>query len=108
MADARVPMLDAIKNICDHLVERAATVFLGAGVNAGIKNAAGQSFPLGSDLSDWICRDLLKSPETKVSLDEAVEMARHGLGTKTVNDYLYDTFQTFAPGAAHLALVQLP
>lgn len=108
MTDPRVPTLDAIRNICDHLVERAATLFLGAGVNAGIRNTAGPSFPLGQELSEWICKDLLKSPETKAPLDEAVEMARYSLGQKTVNDYLYDAFKKFAPGAAHLALVQLP
>jgi tetratricopeptide (TPR) repeat protein len=108
MADARVPMLDAIQNICDHLVERAATLFLGAGVNAGVKNTAGQLCPLAPELSEWICRDLLKSPETKVPLDESVEMARYALGPKAVNDYIYDALKTFAPGAAHLALTQLP
>lgn len=101
-------MLDAIRNICDHLVERSTTLFLGAGVNAGIKNADGIKCPLGQELSDWICKDLLLSPETKVPLDEAVEMARHKLGVKPVNDYIYDKLSSFVPGAAHLALVQLP
>jgi hypothetical protein len=101
-------MLDAIQNICDHLVERAATLFLGAGVNAGVKNLAGESCPFAPELSEWICRDLLKSPETKVPLDESVEMARHALGPKVVNDYIYDVLKVFTPGAAHLALIQLP
>ena len=101
-------MFDAVRNICDHLQERATTLFLGAGVNAGVRNAAGQQCPLGQDLSDWICRDLLGSPETKIPLDEAVEIARYKLGVKPVNDYVYDTLKTFVPGAGHLALVELP
>jgi len=101
-------ILDAIRNICDHLVERSATLFLGAGINAGIKSLAGERCPLGQDLSAWICRDLLASPETKVPLDEAVEMARYKVGPKAVNDYIYSKLETFQPGAAHLALVQLP
>jgi len=32
------PMLDAIQNICDHLVERAATLFLGAGAAASLQS----------------------------------------------------------------------
>lgn len=94
--------------ICDHLVERTATLFLGAGVNAGIKNAKGDTFPLGDELANWICRDLLESPETVVPLDEAVEMAQRRLGPEAVNKYLFEQFERFRPGAAHLALVQLP
>ena len=105
---SRDAVLDAVKNICDHLVERSTTLFLGAGVNAGIRNSDGIPCPLGQDLSNWICRDLLFSPETKVPLDEAVEIARHKLGPKPVNDYIYDKLTDFAPGAAHLAIVQLP
>src|SRR6516164_3859156 len=94
--------------ICDHLVERTATLFVGAGVNAGIKNARDEAFPLGSQLSAWICRDLLDSPETVVPLDEAAEMAQRRVGPELVNKYLFEKFQEFEPGAVHLALVQLP
>ncbi len=107
-ADPKIPVLNAIQNICDHLVERAATAFLGAGINAGIKDDSGQTFPLGSALSELLCSELLKSPETKTTLDEAVEMARYTLGAKAVNDFIYDQFKGFSPGAAHLALIQLP
>jgi hypothetical protein len=106
--EAKNSVLGAIRNICDHLVERASTLFLGAGVNAGIKNVAGETCPLGQDLSNWICRDLLDSPETRVPLDEAVEIARYKLGNKPVNDYIYERLESFEPGAAHLALVELP
>lgn len=106
--EVQAPILDAIQNICDHLVERATTLFLGAGVNSGVTNTAGKHCPLGTELAEWICRDLLNSPQTKAPLDEAVEIARYKLGAKTVNDYLYDVLKGFTPGAAHLALVQLP
>jgi tetratricopeptide (TPR) repeat protein len=101
-------MLEVIQNVCDHLVERTATLFLGAGVNAGLTNKSGVKCPFAADLSEWICRDLLGSPDTRVGLDDAVEMAQHKLGLKAVNDYLYSQLAQFEPGAAHLALVQLP
>jgi hypothetical protein len=90
-------VLDAIRNICDHLVERATTLFLGAGVNAQLRDVSGQLCPFGPELSEWICRDLLASPETKVPLDEAVEIARYKFGPKLVNDYIYATLRSFAP-----------
>jgi len=109
VADDKKPeVLSAIRNICDHLVERSSVLFLGAGINAGIKNSDGELCPLGSDLSNWICRDLLDSPETKVGLDEAVEMARYKFGDKPVNDYIYAKLDSFDAGAAHWALVSLP
>lgn len=97
-----------VRSICDHLVERSATLFLGAGVNVGIASPAGVTCPLGSELSDWICRDLLRSPETVVPLDEAAEMARHAFGERAFNEYLFKEFEQFQPGAVHLGLVQLP
>lgn len=101
-------MLEAIEIICDRLSERTATLFLGAGINAGIQNNDGETFPLGQGLSNWICRDLLNEPDLQTTLDEAAEMARFRLGSKEVNRYLYDKFSSFKPGTAHLAMVQLP
>ena len=43
-----------------------------------------------------------------MSLDDGTEMARFRLGLKVVNDYIFEKFSAFKPGAAHLALVQLP
>jgi hypothetical protein len=37
--------------ICAQLSERTAVLFLGAGINYGIKNKKGENFPLGNDLS---------------------------------------------------------
>ncbi len=101
-------MLDAIETICNRLSERTATLFLGAGINANVKNDAGESFPLGEGLSNWIARDLLNTPDLTSTLDEAAEMARYRLGDKEFNRYLYEQFSRFKPGTAHLALVQLP
>lgn len=106
--EVQTPILGAAQNICDHLVERAATLFLGAGLNASLTDPAGKRCPLSAELAEWICRDLLNSPETKAPLDESVEIARYKLGPKAVNDYLYDVLKDLNPGAAHLALVQLP
>ena len=38
--------LDAVRRICDRLTERRATLFLGAGVNADVKNDKGEECPL--------------------------------------------------------------
>ena len=103
-----IRMNEAIRSICDHLVERNAILFLGAGINAGVVNDKDESFPLGRDLGEWIARDLLLTPALQVSLEECAEMARFSLGEKALNDYLYDKLTAFKPGAAHLALVQLP
>jgi hypothetical protein len=102
-----IPFQD-IRIICDHLVERTATLFLGAGINAGLTAPDGIACPLGAELSHWICRDLLGSPETVVPLDEASEMARHAVGDRAFNDYLFERFNAFSPGVAHIGLIQLP
>jgi tetratricopeptide (TPR) repeat protein len=107
MESASIPY-ENIRSICDHLVERSATLFLGAGVNFGVVSEDGVPCPLGGELSAWICRDLLESPETVVPLDEAAEMARHAFGERAFNDYLFNKFGNFHPGVVHLELVQLP
>jgi hypothetical protein len=73
-----------------------------------MSHAATSASPLGNELSTRICRDLLQSPETVVPLDEAADMARHSLGERAFNDYLFSQFKAFKPGVVHLALVQLP
>lgn len=52
----------AIENICDHLTERTAALFLGAGVNDGTSSSDGTQFPLATGLAELICRDLLRNP----------------------------------------------
>lgn len=106
--DSRRDFQDEINVLCDHLANRTAILFLGAGVNHGTKNALGESFPLGDELASEICKDLLESPELKLPLDEASEIARYRLGTKALNDYLFDKFSKFQPSPTHLALAQLP
>ena len=98
----------AIEAICNHLRERTASLFLGAGVNAGIRDTDGNQFPLGPELSRWIARDLLETPDLNISLDDCAEMARFRLRPKVLNDYIFERFSAFKPGVAHLALVQLP
>lgn len=100
--------LEALRVICDRLSERRATLFLGSGINANIRNGEGESFPMGNGLARWIARDLLGSPESNLSLKQAAEMAQWRLDPAEVNRYIFDQFATFAPGRAHLALVQLP
>jgi tetratricopeptide (TPR) repeat protein len=100
--------IDALTNICDKLSERTATLFLGAGINANLKNADGEYFPLGQTLSDWLARDLLEAADLKLPLTETGEMARYKLGPEAVNKYIYDRFSTFSVGTAHLILAQLP
>ena len=40
-----------IETICNHLTERTATLFLGAGINAGLRNNSNDEFPLSLELS---------------------------------------------------------
>src|SRR2546428_7308988 len=101
-------MREAIEAICNRLSERTATLFLGAGINANVKNDSGELFPLGEGLSNWIARDLLNTADLSSTLDEVAEMARFRVGDKELNRYLYEQFSRFKPGIAHLALVQLP
>ncbi len=100
--------LEAVKAVCDRLSERTATLFLGAGVNAGVTSNSGDEFPTGKELSRWICKDLLESPGLEINLDDAAEMARFKLGPHELNRYLFDKFSQFKPGTAQLSLVQLP
>jgi SIR2-like domain len=101
-------ILQAVETICDRLSERTATLFLGAGINAGVKDTHGRSFPLGSGLAEWIATDLLESPDLSTSLSEVAEIARYRVGEEALNSYLYEQFSQFRPGTAHLALAQLP
>src|SRR5260221_6223770 len=104
----KTTMLEAIEMVCNRLSERSATLFLGAGINANVRNDNGEKIPLGQGLSNWLARDLLNEPNLLAALDEIAEMARFRLGDRAVNEYLYDKFSRFNPGTAHLVLVQLP
>lgn len=99
---------DAIINICKLLSSRTATLFIGAGFNAGICNSEGHSFPLGADLAKLICKDLLGDALLNLTLDEAAEYAKSGLGVVALNKYLYNLLSTFRPGSNHISAIQLP
>lgn len=99
---------DVCSNICEHLCDRTATLFLGAGVNYGIRNQSGQMIPMGSDLADMICRDLIQDKDLKLGLEEASDMAIYKLGTQSVNKYIFSILECFNPGPAHFSLVQMP
>lgn len=101
-------IVDIIETVCDRLSERTATLFLGAGINAGLKNSRGDEFPLGDGLSKWVCRDLLEADDLDIDLPQAAEIARQKLGSPALNQYLFDKFSEFSPGIAHTAVVQLP
>jgi len=101
-------MLRALEHICGRLSERRASLFLGAGINAGIRAPDGTSFPFGEDLARMICRDLLGDAELVLTLDEAAEYARFKIGAPEFNKYLFDLFCRFQPGRCHLLLTKLP
>ena len=101
-------MEDIYERICDRLSERKATLFLGAGVNAGIVSADGDPFPLGSNLASYICTELLGDSQLELTLDEAAENARYKVGEPEFNRHLYDFFEKFSPGKAHLSIIHLP
>ena len=92
------PIQAAIENICDHLSERTACLFLGAGINFGITNNAGQHCPLGNELASWISRDLLGEETASLSLQDAAEFTRHKLGTSALNNFIYEKLESFNPG----------
>ena len=101
-------MLQAMENICKLLSARRATLFLGAGISAGLRNPAGEDFPLGQELAKIICRDLLGDSLLDLTLDEAAEFARRAMGPGPLNKYLFKFFSTFSPGSVHDAAIQLP
>lgn len=101
--------LKLLEVVCDRLSERNAVLFLGAGINFGLYNKTNESFPLGQELSNMLCRDLLDDSELyNLPLEEAAEMVRYKIGEKELNNYLFKLFSSFKPGTAHLSLIQLP
>lgn len=108
MTTGTIAYTTAVKHICDRLSNRSAVLFLGAGVNYGIKNPQGEPFPLGQGLSDLISEKLLDSPGFSSNLDEVAEIAKQRCGDKAVNKFIHDHFESFEPSTAHYALVQLP
>jgi len=101
-------VLEAIENICKLLSTRRAALFLGAGINVGLRSCKGEEFPLGEGLAKLICRDLLNDELLQLTLDEAAEYARTRFGLRAVNKYLFEFFSGFAPGQSHLTTVKLP
>jgi len=101
-------VLEAIENICKLLSTRRATLFLGAGINAGLRSCKGEEFPLGEGLAKLICRDLLNDELLQLTLDEAAEYARTRFGLQAVNKHLFEFFSDFAPGQSHSTTVKLP
>lgn len=100
--------IEAVERICEHLSDRTATLFLGAGINAGVIDSNSQSLASGLDLSKRICEKLLDSPDLEMSLQEAAEIARSKVGAQDLNNLIYETLSGYKPSTAHYALVQLP
>jgi len=101
-------MLRALEHICDRLSERRATLFLGAGVNAGIKTPDGRAFPLGVDLAGLLCREILDDAQLILTLDEAAEQVRHKIGAPEFNRYLFELFRQFRPARCHELICMSP
>lgn len=101
-------LVESVERICDHLTDRTATLFLGAGINAGIVDSTQMSLASGNDLSKRICERLLDAPDLEMSLEEAAEIARSKVGAQELNNLIYETLSNFAPSTAHYSLVQLP
>jgi len=99
---------EAIEYICDRLCERTVELFLGAGVNAGIKTNEHIEFPLGNGLSNHICSDLLGEIDMNINLQNSSEMAIHKYGREAFNKYLFGFFEKFNPGISHTSIVQIP
>lgn len=108
MSDAGLEVFHAIESICEHLGERSAVLFLGAGINFSTRGPNDTTFPLGVDLARSICSDLLGDPDAGLDLNDAAEIARQKFGEPSLNLYLHEKFSAFSPAAAHYGIVQLP
>ena len=107
VAQPEIELCKTIEYICQKLTERSAVLFLGAGINAGIKNSEGKPFPLGAELAKCIITNLLQE-DGSYDLKTCVELARHKLGDKALNQYMQDVFSGYSPGIAHYSLIKLP
>lgn len=100
--------LEAVEFVCEKLANRSATLFLGAGINYGLKNGDGLLFPMGQGLSDLIAVNLLKENDYRGPLDDVSEIAKTKIGDRAVNEYIFNLLESFDPGPAQIALAQLP
>ncbi len=94
--------------ICEKLSDRSAVLFIGAGINSGIVNDKGMSFPLGKQLSTRLAEDVLGDPKLEATLDEVAEMAKYKIGERELNRYLFELLTSFEPGKAHSLIIQFP
>jgi tetratricopeptide (TPR) repeat protein len=101
-------VFSAVETICTLLQERRVSLFLGAGINAGLVNESSVKCPLGQALSDMMARDLLEIDGTGRPLDSIAEMARYRWGAQRTNEYLHKLFSSFTPSTQHLLVAQLP
>lgn len=101
-------MIEALERVCARLSERQVNLFLGAGINSGIHATDNVPFPLGTDLSRFICTDLLEDSQLVLTLDEASEQARFKVGEVEFNRYIYDLFARYRPGRTHSLIIKLP
>jgi len=99
---------EVFEQICGRLEERRVSLFLGAGINADVQSSDGEKFPLGSDLAQMLCRDILGDIELPLTLDEASEYCRQKVGASELNRYLYEVLTSFEPGRSHQLLTCLP
>ncbi|MCA7961707.1 SIR2 family protein [Burkholderia cenocepacia] len=108
MSDDGLGVFHAIESICEHLCERSAVLFLGAGINFSTRGPNDSTFPLGADLARSICGDLLGDPDAGLDLNDAAEIARQKYGEQSLNLYLHEKFSKFNPTTVHYGIAQLP
>lgn len=99
---------EACISISNKLRNREVTLFLGAGINYGLVNADDVAFPLGNDLSQIICSELLSATKRDQPLAEVADMARYRVGESAFNTFIYDLFTSFRPGHVHHGIAELP
>lgn len=94
--------------LCDALGGRRLCLFLGAGVNAGVANAAGVRMPLGKDLGKHLASKLLEHDDYEAPLEQVASMAAYRAGRDEVDRCISEQLGRFEPAAVHHALAQLP
>jgi tetratricopeptide (TPR) repeat protein len=100
--------VEPLEHIIDRLTERTAVLFIGAGVNSGILDDAGNHMPLGDGLASVISTTLLDQPDLSLPLQQTAQLARARVGDQQFNRFMYSYLTKFKPGNAHISAIQLP
>src|SRR5487761_2452275 len=98
----------AIQELCKALAHRSASVFLGAGMNAGLTRPDGTTFPLGAGLAKQLAASLPNDDLAGSPLTHVAELVEFQGGRHSLNDMVREALSGFRFGSAHAVLSTLP